>query len=876
MWIRYYIIHLLIFAYSGVYATHNRAGEITYKWLGGLNYEATIVTYTFTGTPADRCELEIFWGDGTSDTISRINGPPQGGCPHFGELVAPEIKMNIYKGTHTYSAPSTYVIYFEDPNRNGGVINIPNSVNVPFYVQSTLIISPFLGPNSSPILLNPPIDNACLNFPFIHNPGAYDVDGDSLSYRLIPCKGEGGLDIPGYTYPQASNSFSINPITGDLLWDSPVQQGEYNVAILIEEWRFGVVIGSVTRDMQITVGICNNNRPPVISAITNTCIEAGKRLVFDVTATDPDNNLITLTGYGGPLALLNNPAQFNQPVSGYGTVTSTFDWQTICAHIRNQPYYVTFKATDNGTPIQLFDIKTVGITVVPPSPKNLTAVPFGKSVQLKWNKSFCSGSNAVGYKIYRRNGYYGFTPSNCETGVPAYTGYEKIKEITNINDTSFIDNNGNSGLLHGVDYCYMVISYYKDGSESYASNEACAELKRDVPVITNISIKNTDVVNGSVYLAWSKPTELDTLLATGPYKYLIYRSANNPDNYILIDSVYGNGLNDTLYDDTLIDTKNNFYYYRIDLYNDTPGNRFLIGQTETANSVFITIKPSDNELILSWNEIVPWSNYRYVIYRKNNNTSVYDSINYTSALTYTDTALVNGNTYFYKIKSLGKYSGSGFIDPIINYSQINSAIPVDTSAPCCPELTVIPDCEKVENALIWTNPNNSCANDVIHYEVWYSQTQTGELFLIHTANSALDTTFLHTDLNSVAGCYLVLAVDSFANKSTSCSPVCIDIDNCPRYRLPNVFTPDNDGFNDFFTPFKPYSFVEKIDLKVFNRWGQLVFETTDPEINWNGLNMFSKMKCSDGVYFYTCDVYEIRLSGIKKRQLQGSIHILRK
>jgi hypothetical protein len=79
-------------------------------------------------------------------------------------------------------------------------------------------------------LLNPPIDNACLNYPFIHNPGAYDIDGDSLSYRLISCKGEKGLDIPGYTFPQASNSFSMNPVTGDLLWDSPVQQGEYNVA----------------------------------------------------------------------------------------------------------------------------------------------------------------------------------------------------------------------------------------------------------------------------------------------------------------------------------------------------------------------------------------------------------------------------------------------------------------------------------------------------------------------------------------------------------------------------------------------------------------------------------------------------------------------
>ncbi len=875
MWLKHFLIYILIIiSCSNVFATHNRAGEITYRYLGNLTFEATIVTYTYTQTPADRCELELHWGDGTSDTLARINGAPNGGCAHFGELVAQYIKKNIYIGVHTYSAPATYTMYFEDPNRNGGVINIPNSVNVPFYVQSTLVISPFLGQNNSPILLNPPIDNACLNYPFIHNPGAYDIDGDSLSYSLINCKGENGLDIPGYTFPAASNSISINPITGDLLWDSPMQQGEYNIAILIEEWRQGVKIGTVTRDMQITVGLCNNNQPPQIT-VSDTCIEAGSNLTFNVTATDPDNNVVTLTGYGGPLTLSNSPATFNQPVSGTGSITSTFNWQTNCMHIRKQPYFMSFKAVDNGSPIHLFTIKTIGIKIIAPSPKNVTTTPIGNTIRLNWDKSICAGSNAVGYKIYRRSGYYGYIPSNCETGVPSYTGYTLIGEIQNINTTSFIDNNGGAGLIHGVDYCYMIISYYTDGSESYASLESCVELKRDVPIITNISIKNTDITNGSAYIAWSKPTEFDTIQIPGPYKYLIYRSPNNPNNYVLIDSVHGHGLNDTIYNDTLINTKNNSYYYRIALYNDTPGNRFLVGNTEKASSVFINIKPSDNELILNWAEEVPWTNPQYIIYRLNNTTSVFDSIGFTTTKSYSDKELVNGTMYFYKIKSVGKYSASGFVNPIINFSQINSLAPIDTTPPCCPILNVFPDCNKVENSLVWTNPNNSCANDVIKYEIWYSQSETGELYLIHNANSANDTTFIHNNINTIVGCYMVVAVDSFANKSTMCTPVCLDIDNCPRYRLPNVFTPDNDGYNDLLIPF-PYSFVEKIDLKIFNRWGQLIFETNNPDVNWDGKNVFTKKDCSDGVYFYTCGVYEIRLSGIKVRQIQGSVHILRK
>ena len=871
MWLRRFAVFILIIVLSSnVFATHNRAGEITYRWISDYTYEATITTYTYTGTTADRCDLMLYWGDGTYSAVSRINGPPGGGCTHFGEVLSnPEYKKNIYIGQHTYAAPYTYVMYFEDPNRNAGVNNIPNSVNVPFYVETMLVINPFIEPNNSPILLNPPIDNACVDHPFIHNPGAFDVDGDSLSYRLINCKGEGGFDIPGYYLP---NNISINAITGDLLWDSPNQIGEYNVAILIEEWRMGMKIGSVTRDMQINVVICNN-QPPQINDLSDVCIEAGSNLSFTVTATDPDNNPLTMTAFGGPLSITNSPAEF-PIVSGPPPLSSQFTWQTNCLHIQKQKYYVSFKASDNGIPIHLFTIKTVGISVIPPSPKNLTAIAVGYSIHLNWDISNCAGPNAVGYKIYRHNGYTGFIPSNCETGVPNYTGYTQIADITNINTTSYIDDNGSAGLLHGVDYCYMVISYYTDGSESYASLEACAELKKDVPIITNISIKNTSKTDGSSYIAWAKPRELDTIQAPGPYKYLISRSFNGLNNYQLIDSVYG--LNDTIYNnDTLINTKDSTLFYKIALYNETLGNRFLIGNTDKASSVFINIIPSDNELILTWNEVVPWTNLLYTIYRQNNATFAFDSVGFSTNNTYNDTALVNGSTYCYKIKSQGKYSAAGFVDPIINYSQINCGVPKDTTAPRCPVLTVIPDCAEIENTLIWTNPNYYCSNDVIKYEVWYSPTQTGELSLIYTANSANDTVFVHSNLNSIAGCYTVIAIDSVNNKSLSCTPSCLDIDNCPRYHLPNVFTPDNDGHNDLLIPF-PYSFVEKIDLKIFNRWGELVFETQNPDVNWDGKNTYTKMNCSDGVYFYICDVYEIRLAGLKVRQIQGSVHILRK
>ena len=104
-------------------------------------------------------------------------------------ITSPTVKKNVYSCTHTYSGPGLFKIYMFDRNRNSGVINVPNSVNQPFYLETLLSINAFLGPNSSPVLTRDPIDEACLGQCFFHNPGAVDTDGDSLSYDLVMSKG---------------------------------------------------------------------------------------------------------------------------------------------------------------------------------------------------------------------------------------------------------------------------------------------------------------------------------------------------------------------------------------------------------------------------------------------------------------------------------------------------------------------------------------------------------------------------------------------------------------------------------------------------------------------------------------------------------------
>ena len=101
---------------------------------------------------------------------------------------------------------------------------------------------------------------------------------------------------------------------------------------------------------------------------------------------------------------------------------------------------------------------------------------------------------------------------------------------------------------------------------------------------------------------------------------------------------------------------------------------------------------------------------------------------------------------------------------------------------------------------------------------------------------------------SLAGCYYVTAVDSFDNESVSSNEVCLD--NCPRYELPNIFTPDGNGINDVWEAMADYRFVESIDLHLFNRWGQEVYHTTKPEFQWAGKDETSGRRLTDGVYYY--------------------------
>jgi len=102
--------------------------------------------------------------------------------------------------------------------------------------------------------------------------------------------------------------------------------------------------------------------------------------------------------------------------------------------------------------------------------------------------------------------------------------------------------------------------------------------------------------------------------------------------------------------------------------------------------------------------------------------------------------------------------------------------------------------------------------------------------------------------------------DQCSNVATQ--DITIDVMDC---FVPNVFTPNNDGENDYwYVNFGDV--IDNVRVDIYNRWGQLVYNATHYELCdeetgaycWNGKNMADNEDCSEGLYYYTIELLDGR------------------
>ncbi|GAB4334326.1 MAG: hypothetical protein OHK0038_11300 [Flammeovirgaceae bacterium] len=935
---------LLLLAGFQASATHIRAGDLVIKKQGQNTLCITMTLYRdIDGVVGQPGTIILYNPDGS--VWQRIEN-----IPFVSIQIIPEKKTEVlrYETCISNAGAGRYCVAFVQDNRNDGVKNMSLSVETPFFIESCYESSPFLGNNSNPTLTYPPLDEACIGQRYIHNPQAIDPEGDSLSYRLVNCKRAKNTSVQGFLFPDLLSEeqedgttppiFTMNPKTGDLIWNAPAQVGEYNIAYEVLEWRRGFPnpIGIVNRDMQIIVEDCDNQRPKVILP-KDTCIVAtplGTTLLDTIRATDPDKNYVQLTWSNKELIdLIEDKTFFTtfdtfaiQPP--FGKAEGLFTFTVFCNDVRKEPYQFTFRAEDfpeyghsvappNNDRNQrtthdtdgnshLVDLQTWNVTVVAPAPDTLIAEAdkLNASITLNWNPYICP--NAEKMIILRREGSLPFEPTACN---PIPDGYEIVGEVP-IGTTSFVDNNAGKGLKRGVTYCYRIYAVFplpKLG-ESLVSMEVCQIIPSIAPYITNVTIDETSKTNGKITIKWTKPIDIDFNEFPRPHTYRLARAVGFSGNnqYRRFDTIF---TEDQLeFQDNNLNTDDLVYNYRILFFS----NGVLVDSSATASSVRLTASSEVSSINLTWQAETPWNNetdefpYHY-IYRNDpvnspNTFQLIDSVLViNNGFTYNDDGtaekpLIPDSTYCYIVQTQGTYNNPKIIEPLLNSSQKVCSNLLDTLAPCPPlDFTVTLDglnCDIVgevpvglacpttyNNILSWKPyiPQNDpeCDSSVVSFNIYYSPTIAQNFNDLTFLTNVTDTFFVHQNLASIAGCYAITVLDKNNNESAPSNIVCLD--NCPYYALPNVFTPNGDNFNDFFQPLRCPRFVKSVDIKIFNRWGEEVYASNDNiNINWDG-NGKNGNSLSEGVYYYTAIVTFIRLNPADEKpfELKGTVHLIR-
>ena len=90
--------------------------------------------------------------------------------------------------------------------------------------------------------------------------------------------------------------------------------------------------------------------------------------------------------------------------------------------------------------------------------------------------------------------------------------------------------------------------------------------------------------------------------------------------------------------------------------------------------------------------------------------------------------------------------------------------------------------------------------------------------------------------------------------------------------IPNTFTPNFDGLNDNFYPKGVGINDEGYEMQIYNRWGDLIYRTTEQEGYWDGTIKRSNNQAPQGVYLYLLTVRDFKKEA---HYMQGTVTLIR-
>ncbi len=286
------------------------------------------------------------------------------------------IQLYRYEGTVTLPGDcQDWTFSHTVINRNSNTTTLGSS-NDSMYIYSVINNTNSICSNS-PRFGNIATGIYYLAYPVCYDHSAYDIDGDSLGFQLItPRTGPSPADtvdyISGYSVfnpIQSSPPLSFESTTGALCFTSTLLENTV-FAVLVSEFRNGVLIGQVERDIELrTSPDPVPNSAPVLSGINggfthNYSACPGTQIDFFITAFD-SNATEDLTMYwnvGIPAATwVSNTAAVSNSDTGY------FSWTPTLSDVSAVPYCFKVTVHDNHCPRTAIDTQQYCIHVLPPT-----------------------------------------------------------------------------------------------------------------------------------------------------------------------------------------------------------------------------------------------------------------------------------------------------------------------------------------------------------------------------------------------------------------------------------------------------------------------------------------------------------------------------
>ena len=370
-------MHKIVTLFLGIsfalssYASHLMGGQISATYLSsdtlGSHYFVELDVYRDTLgiqmsllQSVEIYELDITNGSYNLVSTNSISLGASGAVATMSSVYGVEIYH--FADSITFPSNGYFMIKWSDCCRNDAIINMssPSTEGMDFL---TYVNVDSANPNSSPTYLAPPVIYLPTNNFWQYNPLPFDLDGDSLVWNLSSPLSNNGV-VAGYQslsdtvlYSNISGIFSMDAITGEITWD-PKMVGNFVASFAIEEYRNGVLVGAMSRDMQFVVVPDSTNAVPDVSFMQSppannlgypyVKIMPGQNYDITLLASDADvNDVVSMDVYGEPFEILN-PASFNVSTTGNGNeIEGVFSWTPDISQVRSNPYVVVFRTTDH-------------------------------------------------------------------------------------------------------------------------------------------------------------------------------------------------------------------------------------------------------------------------------------------------------------------------------------------------------------------------------------------------------------------------------------------------------------------------------------------------------------------------------------------------